>query len=184
MATWKMFPEETAVTNSYDLRRTPAKGKVKAVFTSQHVMGTPVHFFNGRTVPHLDEGGCTACEHGRSYRWMAYFACVDQADGEQIVFEVTAIVHAQIARCDQERGGLRGIQFHAWRPSGRINGRINFLFHKKPKCLDGLPDAPDVPAVMEHIWAPSLDVVVPLDALRSPEDASNGRAPILAPRAK
>jgi len=184
MAKWSLFPAATDVKNSYDLRRTPAKGKVKAVFTSPSVMGCPVHFFNGRTVPCMQDSGCVPCEHGRSYRWMAYFACVDQSDGEHIIYEVTALVHSQLARCDEERGGLRGIEFHAWRPSGRINGRISFLFSKKPKNLDGLPSPPDVPAVMEHIWSPSLDVVVPPNALRAREASPNGRPPILTPRVK
>lgn len=177
MANWSLFPAATDVKNSYDLRRTPAKGKVKAVFTSEHVMGCPVHFFAGRTVPCTQEDGCVPCEHGRSYRWMAYFACVDRSDGEHIIFEVTALIHSEMATCDEKYGGLRGMEFHACRPSGRINGRISFSTTRKPKELDGLPDPPDVAAVMEHIWAPSLDVMVPTNALRAREASSNGRTP-------
>jgi len=175
MATWTRFPEETVIENSYDLRRTPPKQKVKGIFTSDSVESTAVHWFNGRTIQCGRPDDCTPCERLTPYKWMAYFGYVDLADDTHCIFEVTALKHAEIERCIADRNGVRGLQFQSYRPSGKLNGRISFTFKKTPKALDGLPDAPDVRNVMEHIWQPALDVVLAENSVGSPEPSPNGR---------
>lgn len=182
MAHWQMEPDASTIKNSYDICRTPEKGKFQGIFTSIHVMGTPVHYYAGRTIPHEVKGHCVPCEAGRSYRWMAYFGAIDLSTGEHVIFEVTAKIHGQIREYDNAKGGLRGIRFVSSRPSGRINGRIQFLFHKQPRQVDDVPDVPDVVKIMDNVWLRSLDVIAPENRRVRLETPANGSCVVETPR--
>jgi len=113
---------------------------------------------------------------------MAYFGAIDLSTGEHVIFEVTAKIHGQIREYDNAKGGLRGIRFVSSRPSGRINGRIQFLFHKQPRQVDDVPDVPDVVKIMDNVWLRSLDVIAPENRRVRLETPANGSCVVETPR--
>jgi len=164
------------VKNTFDIVRTPSDRPFVGIVTSRKIRGCPVHYYGGRTVPHRVEGGCEPCEVGRSYRWMAYFACISVANGHHCIYEVTARVHARLQEESKRRGVTRGLKFKCFRPSGKLNGRVEISFAAKLESEHGLPSEPDVQAVMEHVWERCLDANLSKSARNVPNLDGNGRS--------
>jgi len=61
------------------LVRTPANRSLKAVVTSDALIGTDTHFWGGHTVP-CERPECDACNHGIAYRWHGYLSAYNPLD--------------------------------------------------------------------------------------------------------
>ena len=156
MAIWTDRPEPGTVKSTFDLLRTPPSAPFIGTVTSTVILGTPIHFFGGRSAPCLQADDCEACKHGRQYRWMAYFAVLPDGSHKQALFEVTALIHAKFVEFAGSADQVRGIRFKVWRPSKRASGRIAVSFGTERAAEITLPDAPDVRPLMEHIWQRKL----------------------------
>lgn len=114
------------------IRRTPAFSKLRAIVTSDDLLGTYTHYYKGRTQP-CERPDCEPCKNGMPYRWHAYFACEDLETALHFIFEVTATGAGPFIEYRDAQGTLRGCLFEATRWKNRPNGRI--LVRMKPADL-------------------------------------------------
>ncbi len=156
MSNWTNTPPTPA--DGYGLRliRTPQTGKIKGLITYQELTGTPTHYWGGRTVP-CERPDCKACEAQIGWRWHGYVPIILPGDHEHVILELTAQACELIKNYAEVNGSLRGTFITAVRATGRINGRV--LLTLLPSDLQSivLPEEPDVPKVMRHIWGIQAD---------------------------
>lgn len=133
------------------IRRTPAYSKLRAVVTSQDLLGCFTHYFKGRTAP-CERPDCEPCRDGLPFRWHAYFACEDVATALHFIFEVTAAGAEPFVEYRDAHGTLRGCLFEAARWKSRPNGRI--LVRTKPADLTErrLLKPPDLEKCLAILW--------------------------------
>lgn len=151
MPNWDHSPPPDAARPGLRLTRTPAGRPFRGVVTCERLIGCATHYFNNRTIP-CEAPGCAACDEGMSWRWHAYVSCIDLSSHEHVVFELTAAAASRLQEYQGRHGTLRGCDFQASRANNRHNGRV--LVVTRPADLNkiALPDAPNIPAVMCHIW--------------------------------
>ena len=156
MANWSTSPPDGTPTNAFRLLRTPETGRLAGILTCEELLGTCIHFYHGRSMPHRVED-CPACLENRPYRWMAYLSAIIEPSGEHAVVEVTARVHAAFENVCRKMEAVRGIRFCLLRPNGKKNGRVHGTFSRDVDRDTKLPPSPDVKTIMEAIWRGNLD---------------------------
>lgn len=137
--------------HGFRLIRTPAAGALRAIVASSKLIGCPTHFVGNRTVP-CEKPNCSPCNNGISWRWHGYLFVLTQPAKELCIFEMTAAASDPFTAYYERMGTLRGCLFQAQRINAKHNGRV--LIQCKPADLNHveLPEAPDVPKLLCHIW--------------------------------
>lgn len=164
MNLWSDAPRPGMTKNTFDIHRTPAKGHLKLHLTCDKAIGRPIHFWGGRSVPCLQSGGCEPCEKGRDYRWKCYVSAIHLGINDHVIYECTAPIHDRLHHAYLALGSIRGLKISTQRVGGSPCGRILMVTATSLDVPDNLPEAPDVAAVMEHVWARCLDVHQPKNA--------------------
>lgn len=137
--------------SSFNLRRTPAKGKLVATATCDNLVGCPTHFFGGHTVP-CEAPNCPACDEGHPWRWHGYISATDWKTGEHFLFEMTAQAAEYFATYRKQHGTLRGCLFEATRRGQYRNGRVVIRCKTADLNQVTLPESPDLVACLCQIW--------------------------------
>lgn len=160
MTTFTNTPPKDPRGPALRLLRTPSVGTLRAIVTSEDLVGTFTHFWRGRTLPHNPDK-CEACQDGFPFRWHAWLSAVTENAHEHVLFEMTPQACEHFVLYRQAHNTLRGCLFNAWRPSGRPNGRV-FIKVRPANLTDiNLPDAPDLLKLLSMIWNvpfPAIDV--------------------------
>jgi len=156
MGKWSDSPPTPSEGYGLRLLRTPKTGKIRGLITYETLAGTPTHYWGGRTVP-CETPICKACEAQIGWRWHGYVPMILPGDHEHVILELTAQACEVIKLYAKVNGSLRGTFLTAVRAAGRTNGRV--LLHLEPSDLQSivLPEEPDVPKVMRHIWGIQAD---------------------------
>lgn len=147
-------PEPPPQHSGYTLRiaRTPAKGTLRAIITATDVTGVCTHFAKNRTIPCEGTDKCTWCAEGFSWRWHGYVSCILTDTLEHVIFEFSAAASDTFRNYLQLHGTLRGCIFTATRPSQRFNGRVVISCKPSDPQRQRLPDPPNVPKLLCHVW--------------------------------
>jgi hypothetical protein len=151
MLEWTDQPPATENQFNYRLIRVPAAKPLRCIILSDKMSGTYTHYAKGRTTP-CDRESCLACKDGLPYRWHSYLAIHNADTGENALLELTATAAAQLQPAIAEFKTLRAVKIILERPSRRPNGRIKIAIVPGRAPEAGLPEAPNVPAIMQHIW--------------------------------
>ena len=133
------------------LVRTPAGRSLRAIVTSDDLIGCDTHFWGGHTVP-CTAPDCEACQAGISYRWHAYLSAYNPTDQLHFIFETTAQAAKTFAEYRAEQHSLRCCQFEAYRWKQRKNGRVIIKCERSAIQPSALPRAPHLTRVMAIIW--------------------------------
>lgn len=133
------------------LVRTPAAGSLKAIVTSDNLIGCDTHFWGGHTIP-CQGPGCPADEAGIAYRWHGYLSAYNPNDQLHFIFEMTAQAAKIFSDYRVENGTLRCCAFEAWRWKHTRNGRVMIKTNPGPLKSIALPQAPNLEKVMAIIW--------------------------------
>ena len=133
------------------LVRTPALGQLKAIVTSNGLIGCDTHFWGGHTVP-CDGPECDACQNGVAYRWHGYLSAYNPETQLHFIFECTAQAASKFAEYSDEHKILRGCLFAAYRWKHTRNGRVIIKCIPGPLISAALPEPPDLPSVMSIVW--------------------------------
>jgi hypothetical protein len=133
------------------LLRTPARGRLHLISTSDNLVGCWTHYYAGRTTP-CTGPDCEACGAGASSRWHGYLTAWDPETREHLLFECTAAAAESLAAYRVKHATLRGCEFIASRVSPRPNARIRI--QAKPADLSAidLPQAANLVTCLCHIW--------------------------------
>lgn len=163
----------------YALRliRTPARGKLKLIVTSDDLLGCWTHFFAGRTTP-CTGATCEACRGGASSRWHGYVSVLEPGAREHLIFECTAAAATSFANYRIKHGTLRGCDFIADRTSARPNARVRLRMTPADLAAIDLPEGANLTAVLCHIWGiPQNETQTISGPQNSPEIEHRGTLP-------
>ncbi len=151
MSKWTSNPPPREAGYGMRLIRTPANGKLNGLITCDDLIGTPTHYFGGRTVP-CDDQECKACEAAIGWRWHAYVPIVLARTHEHCILELTAQAAQSLKDYRKENLTLRGTWLSAQRAGNRRNGRVIITLAPHDLTQITLPPEPDVQQIMLHIW--------------------------------
>lgn len=160
MPTYSNVPPRDPRGNSLTLRRTPTGRPLQAIVTSTDLIGTPTHFWRGRTMP-CTLPDCPAHEAGMPWRWHGYLSALNTASHEHFLFEMTAQACEAFVQYRTAYESLRGCLFMARRVNASHNARVHIV--TKPADLENiqLPPAPNLVKILAIIWnlaTPTIDV--------------------------
>lgn len=136
---------------SLPLIRTPAGTPLRAIITSDGLIGCHTHFFGGHTIP-CEQPTCKACLEGIPSRWHGYVACYSFHSQLHFIFEMTAQAAIPLQEYFREHKTLRGCQIEAYRWGKRANGRVVVKTATTATPPSLLPQPPDIRKVMALIW--------------------------------
>lgn len=131
--------------------RTPTRGKLRLTVTSNTLLGTPTHWYTGRTLPCTGQD-CEACQAGSSTRWHGYLAAYDPETQEHLLFEFTKKAALAFAAYRQRHNTLRGCEFLASRNAPKPNAQLVLRFKQSDIPDADLPQSPNLPAILCHLW--------------------------------
>ncbi len=143
------------------LKRTPAAGKLRAVITSDDLIGTNTHFYGGHTVP-CEAPDCEPCQKGSPWRWHGYVSAIQAQTRLHFLFEFTAQAADVFREYHALHKTLRGCIFDSERMHHKPNGRVILQVKTGDLAQLGLPPQPDLEACMRIIWhCPKIPAVPP-----------------------
>jgi hypothetical protein len=151
MPTWTNAPPSDPRGHGLPLIRTPAAGCLRAIVTSETLIGTDTHFWGGHTMP-CERPDCEACNHGIGYRWHGYLTALNPSDDLHFIFEMTAQAAVPFNEFQTKHGSLRTAHFQAYRWNRRKNGRVIIKLEHSATPSHALPPAPDLYKIMAVIW--------------------------------
>lgn len=151
MPTWTHTPPDDPRGQGLPLVRTPSAKTLKAIVTSQTMIGTDTHFWGGHTVP-CERPECDACENGIAYRWHGYLSAFNPNDSLHFIFEFTAQASEAFLAYEKEHKTLRCCLFQAYRWRHVRNGRVIIRCEHSAFVDHALPKPPDLTKVMAIIW--------------------------------
>lgn len=141
--------ESTGV--SLPIVRTPASHPLKAIVTSNDILGCNTHFWHGHTVP-CSPPDCEPCQECTPFRWHAYCTAFVPNSSLHFLFECTAAAAEQFVLYRKANASLRGCMFTAYRWKQKINGRIILKTERTAMSDVALPPAPDLEKVLAILW--------------------------------
>lgn len=136
---------------NWTIKRAPADRALPLIVMSRECFGIRTHYWAGRTGPCI-RAGCDACKAGRLSRWTGYLACIEPADGSQVLFEYTPPAAEQLQKLIAAQGYLRGTKLLAARSKKVKNARVIVTARGLYEHMDTLPPAPDILPILFHIW--------------------------------
>lgn len=151
MPHWTHSPPADPRGQGLPLLRTPAARSLKAIVTSETLVGCDTHFWGGHTMP-CERPDCEACNHGVAFRWHGYLSAYNPDDQLHFLFEMTAQAASTFAEYLQEHSTLRCCAFEAWRWRHARNGRLIIKCQHSAHPSHALPRAPDLKTVLAIIW--------------------------------
>lgn len=151
MPIWTNSPPDDPRGHGLPIVRTPANRSLKAIVTSDNIVGCDTHYWGGHTVP-CDRPECDACNNGIAYRWHGYLTAFNPDDQLHFIFEFTAQAAATFINYLESHDTLRCCQFEAYRWRHTKNGRVIINAQNSAYSSRSLPKAPDICKVMAIIW--------------------------------
>lgn len=137
--------------NSLTLTRTPAGRQLRGIVTCSNLVGTPTHFFHGRTVP-CDDTNCEACSCGVPWRWHGYVSLFGPQRHLHYLFEMTARAAEPLKTYRLAHGTLRGCLLSAHRLTSAPNARVIIETGVADLQSISLPPEPSVVEALSIIW--------------------------------
>lgn len=144
--------------NSLALKRTPTARPIRGIITCDNLVGTPTHFFHGRTVPCNDET-CEPCDHGVPWRWHGYVSLFGPSTHSHILFEMTAKTVEPLKTYRLAHGTLRGCLITARRINSSPNARVVITTGVADLQSINLPKEPHILEALSIIWNIELPAI-------------------------
>jgi hypothetical protein len=148
---WSNEVPKLEKSHSLSIIRTPAKGAISGIVTSEQVIGTWTHYWGGRTVP-CEGDNCEACSQAIGKRWHGYVGIYNPKAKKHVIFEFTANAAEPFARFVELSKCLRGCGMKAERNGRRNNSPVSITTWPADLTGIALPSAPDVKKILCTIW--------------------------------
>lgn len=133
------------------LLRTPAGRPIAGLITSEDLVGTPTHFFGGRTVP-CEVETCEACNNGIPWRWHGYVGLWCPNTRVHSIFEMTAQAVTPLTEWRETNSTLRGAKLVAKRVNSRPNGRVRISLSAIEIGQYAIPEPPNLIRCLAIMW--------------------------------
>lgn len=148
---WTDTPPTETSTKSADLKRCPPGGMPPVIVLSDWLTGNELHWFNGRSFPHL-ANDCPACKAKRPKVWKGYLAVLDPKTRKTFILEVTPNCTEPLSAYKLTFGSLRGAALKLERSATKANGRVTANVTQANIGGLELPRPPDIRATLRHMW--------------------------------
>jgi hypothetical protein len=119
---------------------------------SKDTIGAYLHYWRGRSVPHVYDGRCEACDKGYPFRYYGYAAALVGPNDVHGLIEFTDAAMAQVDAAYCKFRTLRGLVFKQSRVNLRSNGRMHVHFEEARRDRGELPKTPDVIKMLMNMW--------------------------------
>lgn len=163
MTIWTDSPPASDDTRTYQICRTPAKGKCRTVILSDSPVGVMLHYWKGRSTP-CNRSDCEACKNGHRPRWKGYLYAMSERTRRIIIFEYPERPHPEVQAEEAKRKTLRGSILIAERTGTRPNSPVMISFEGTTPHLELLPTPTNLRETLERMWEVRQQ---PLDFLRA-----------------
>lgn len=151
MAHWTNEPTFHDDTPSYQLLRCQPATTLRATILSDHVAGTQIHYWKGRTTP-CNQTACDACKAGHRPRWKAYLYIISRKTQRIAIIEFTERCMQEVALYLQTHNTLRGANLTLSRTGNRPNSPLH-LELSEPTCdPTKLPTPDGLTEVLDRMW--------------------------------
>ena len=151
MLNFQTNPPDDPRGNSLHLVRCPTGKLFAGVILSDDMLGTPTHYYKGRTIP-CDDEHCPACKDGFPWRWHAYLAVYQRTLHRTVLLEITAKAAEPLKLYRKAYGTLRGCGLTAKRINSAANSRVIITTCRADMQDLKLPDEPNVLEALSIIW--------------------------------
>ena len=151
MPTFTNAPPDDGGQRPLQLIRVPSQSKIRWLITTPDLIGTPTHYYHGRTQP-CEGPECQACQEGLSWRWHGYVAIYSPRSQRHCLLELTARVAESFVRYRDDHGTLRGCDMTAWRSPQQPNGKVFVTLVPADLTSIKLPEPPDVLRCLMKMW--------------------------------
>jgi len=122
------------------------------------MVGTPTHYYRGRTIP-CDNETCPACNDGIPWRWHGYVGLFGLSSHRQVLFEFTAKAAEPLTQFALAYGTLRGCQIKAARANTAPNSRVIITTHPADLEKIHIPEPPNLLEALSIIWNIELPAI-------------------------
>ncbi len=140
------------------LTRCPIGRPITGIITCDDLVGTPTHFFHGRTMP-CDETDCPACSDGLPWRWHAYVSLWLPKSRQHILFEMTARACQPLVEYRKANGTLRGCVLRAQRVNLAPNAKVMIQTSVADQQAYVLPKSPHLLKALAILWNLDFDAL-------------------------
>ena len=120
------------------------------VLSDRHV-GTEIHWFAGRSFPHL-KNGCPACEAKRPAVWKGYIAVWQQKQRTPAILEFTARCTEALDAYYLAYGTLRAATVVISRKGPNEKGPLSLEITRSNHAPNDLPPTPDIRKALTTMW--------------------------------
>ena len=151
MPIWTNCPPPSSIGPGLRIVRTPTNGHITAACTCPDLIGCATHYYQHRTLP-CEGVNCPACADGIGWRWHGWVSCILASSNEHVLYEFTAPASDFFRRHREAWKTLRGCVFTAERVNNKPNGRITIKTKMIEPAKLNLPEPPDIPLALAHIW--------------------------------
>lgn len=134
-----------------DLVRTPPRGGLMGIITTEKIQGTYTHFFGGKTIPCLDSL-CQACDEKISRRWHGYFGLLTPKPSRHVLCEIPLQACEKIWEYHGVSGSLRGVKIQLARRNEKANGKVVVSLDTTTIGKFQLPEPANVQKNLRIIW--------------------------------
>jgi hypothetical protein len=148
---WADTPPKQTTPKTADLTRCPPGGLPPFIVLSDWITGNEMHWFNGRSFPHL-KNECPACAAKRAKVWKGYIAGLCPKTRKVFLVEITPNCVEAASAYKLCFGSLRGAACSLMRSATKINGRVSATFTAANLGGLSLPLCPDVRTILQHMW--------------------------------
>jgi hypothetical protein len=162
---------------TFTIMRVPAGKSLQGIITCSKPLGTPTHFWGGRTIP-CTPPSCEACKAGSFSRYHFYTTVYDHRSQLHFLLELTAAAAEPIIQYGRDRGTTLGCGIRCNRIPEVSNGRIHIQTTMTDPQKYPIPEEPNLPAILSRLWN------IPLEEIKTPDTKKIIPAIELTPESK
>jgi hypothetical protein len=169
---WQEHPAPIAPGSRLDLIRCKLGATVPVVVLSERQVGTEIHWYNGRSFPHL-KNGCPACLAKRPAVWKGYLAVWQPKPRTIAIIEFTTRCTNALDAYFLAYGTLRAATVVLTRKGRSDKGPLTLDISPSQYATNDLPPAPDIRHALTHMWNASrqdddIDLTPPRPVVEPP----------------
>lgn len=148
---WYREPRRDAGSREWDLWRPEGTKKQTVIIASHDVIGTMVHYANGRT-RQCERENCTSCKTGNKAREKGYVAAQHAQTNKKLIVELVPSVFEALRDAYDQYRTLRGVLLTLWRTGKALNAPVAYELKPANEFTKKITLAPPVIPIVTTIW--------------------------------
>ena len=151
MPKWTREPPAHKDLATLPILRAPPRGVLVGQLTSYEMVGCPIHWWRGRSLP-CEDHKCPACQNKVPFRWKGYLGFWQPAQSQHSLLEIPAAAADTVADFRLQNPTLRHAIVELKRVPEKANGRVLLRIKPGPTDAKMFPQPPDTERLLAKIW--------------------------------